>query len=219
MRIVVRQCFAPSPIASALANLFSSVSKICAALPEFNSTFTADADVVVTLGDRDQFDRWHVRADALGFHAVASGTQYDTEEDELEGVNGWIDVNEKNEAVINIGAAVELCREHASEGSDEDDDAAFMVSMIVTPIHEIMHVAEFLEKSRGRSPIEVFDEDLGEAGLRAILEDDDAEDRVEAISLGIAEHLYSSSAAIRSAVADVMTTVSRGRKTRAGVSI
>ncbi len=218
MRISVSQCFTSSPLAVALARLFSTVSQLCAALPEFNGTFTADADVVVTLGDRDQFDKWHVRADALGFHAVASGTQYDTEEDELEGVNGWLDVNERNEAVINIGAAVELCREHAADWPDEEDDVSFMISMIVTPIHELLHVAEFLEGSRGRSPIEVFDEDRGEAGLRAILEDD-AEDRVEAMSLGIAEHLYSSSTAIRSAVADVMTIASRGRKTRAGVSI
>lgn len=219
MRISVSQCFAPSPIASALADLFSSVSHLCAALPEFNGSFTSDADVVVTLGDRDQCDKWHVKADALGFHAVASGTQYDTEEDELEGVNGWIDVNEKNEAVINISAAVDLCREHAAVRVDEDDDVSFMISMIVTPIHEMLHVAEFLERSRGRSPIEVFDDDRGEAGLHAILEGDDAEDRVEAISLGIAEHLYSSSARIRSAVADVMTIVSRGRKTKVEVSI
>jgi hypothetical protein len=219
MRISVSHSFASSPLGSALGNLFSKVSHLCAALPEFNGTYTADADVIVTLGGGDQCDKWHVRADALGFHAVASGTQFDTEEDELEGVNGWIDVNEKNEAVVNMSAAVELCRARATGSSDEEADISFMVSMMVTPIHEMLHVAEFLEKSRGRSPVEVFDEDNGEAGLRAILEDDNTEDRVEAISLEIAELLYSSSEAIRSGVADVLRAIAPARTASSAISI
>lgn len=207
MRISVEAAYETTPLAAALGRLFADVSMACAGLPEFNGNFSQDAAVLVTLGGADQSDRWHVRQDALGFHAVASGTQYDTLDDEIQGVNGWIDVNEKNEAVVNVSAAVELCLEHAQHRHDEEDDVSFMISMIVTPIHEILHVAEFLQRSQGRTPLEVFDEEQGEIGLRAILEDDNTEDRVENVSLRIAEDLNASNAIIRSGIEDVLRIV------------
>lgn len=190
MRIHVTRNFAPSPLASALGDLFADVAHRCAQLPEFSGRFSAAADVEVMLGDVEQCEKWHVRPDALGFHAVSTGVQYDSLEDEIRGENGWRDVNEKNEAVINISAAVELCLQHADARCDEEDDISFMISMVVTPIHEMLHVAEFLERSRGRTPLEVFDQNQGEAGLRTLLEDDGTEDRVEGISLRIAEDLH-----------------------------
>lgn len=209
MRISVEAAHETAPLAASLGRLFADVSVACAKLPEFSGSFSRDAAVLVTLGGAVQCDRWHVRQDVLGFHAVASGTQYDTIDDEIRGVNGWIDVNEKNEAVVNVDAAVELCLEHAQHRHDEEDDVSFMISMIVTPIHEILHVAEFLQRSRGRTPLEVFDEDDGEIGLRAILEDDNTEDRVETVSLRIAEDLHASNASVRSGIEDVLRIVNR----------
>jgi len=219
MRISVDIAHGTTPLEAALGRLFSDVSLACSTFSEFNGHFTREADVVVTLGGVDQCERWHVRPDALGFHAVASGTQYDTLDDEIRGLNGWIDVNEKNEAVVNVSAAVELCLHHAGQRQDDEDDISFMISMIVTPIHEMLHVAEFLERSMGRTPLEVYDENDAEMGLRAILEDDNTEDRVETTSLHIAESLYASNASIRNAMGEVLRISVRDHQIAGGISI
>lgn len=215
MRISVDSKYEASPLATALGSLFSEVSLICADLPEFIGNHVRDAEVVVTLGGTDQCDHWHVRPDALGFHAVATGTQYDSLEDEFRGINGWIDVNERNEAVVNMTAAVELCIDQI----EEEADVSFMISMMVTPIHELMHVAEFLERSRGRCPVEVYDEDQGQDGLRAILGDDGTEDRVESISLRIAEELHSSYPGLNAKMEEVLRLAIEERRASLELSI
>lgn len=209
MRISIEHGYALSPIASAIGNLFSTVATLCETHHEFDKPGLSDAEIVFTLGGREHCDRWDVRSDALGFQAVASSTRYDSDEDCLEGVNGWIDVNEKNEAIINIAAAEDLCSDYGLHPRDREDDLSFMISMIVTPIHELKHVAEFLERSGGRCPVQVFDEDGGEASLRELTQDG-GEDRVESISLVIAEQMYASSQKVRSEVADVLNQLKRG---------
>lgn len=215
MLITVDRKFPPRPLEATFGDLFEEVVRACQKLPDFNLLHTAEAPVSVTLGGAAECDQWDVRKDALGFHAVASGLRYDTDEDCIDGVNGWYDVNEKNEAVVNIDAAVELyCQQ------DEEDDDSFWISMIVTPVHEIMHVAEFLDRSRGRTPVEVFDEDGGEYGLRTILDLDDCgtEDRVESLSLRIAERLYAGMPGVRAKV-EAIRTVARAEHRSRAVSI
>jgi hypothetical protein len=209
MRIKISRNHSDVPIAATLSKLFEMVSRECASMAQIHSRVSPETEVIVTIGGSSDCEKWDVRPDALGFHAVASATRYDTDEDCIQGINGWLDVNENNEVVINVDAAVELCVEHAQHSRNELDDISFMISMMTTPIHELMHMIEFLERSGGRTPVEVFDEDKGELGLRAILNDEHAEDRVESIALSIAEDMHAHDAEIRNAATSVLETLSR----------
>lgn len=102
---------------------------------------------------------WGVDEDALGFHAVLATVQ---EENEDTGdIDYRLSLPGDHRCYVNL-AGVYLALQ------DNEDDQAARLSALMTLPHEMAHVALFARHTQGRSPLQVFDEDGGEAGIQDV---------------------------------------------------
>lgn len=211
MKPLIESTYSRSEIADALASLFSSVVHLAVERPEITRPSGNGLDVIVTLGGYGDCKKWDVGLSALGFQAVSSMMHFDLDDDGEEVGDGWFDVNEQNEIVVNVEMAEMVCVEHSMGISAEVDDIDFMTSLIVTPIHELIHIADWFDKSGGRTPLQIFDEERGEVTLAKMVEDTDetTEDRIETQSLMIAEELVVSYPSLRDEISHVLTLLPR----------
>lgn len=97
---------------------------------------------------------WNVSPKALGFHAVAARVE--------EGDESWLDLPDHHQCYVNLPNHVRVL------DNSLDDEASRLAGLMTLP-HEMAHVALFARAAGGRTPLEVFDEDGGETGLRALL--------------------------------------------------
>lgn len=140
---------------TALANLF--IDMFPSAVAAANTMFPLPEQVTayVTLGGEQEAYDWECDLESLGFHAVAAH--------KVDGDTGehYIDVNEHNEAVINLSALALTIED------DSGDDASIKAGLVTMP-HEMAHVLAWLIASKGKSPMQVFDDEDGEPALKRI---------------------------------------------------
>jgi hypothetical protein len=136
------------------------------------------------LGGVEQCRFWGVTEKALGFHAVAARKE---DEDGEE----WYEVNEHHEVHLNLDCAIaELSRYWDGETPALEREIE-LESLLVTAPHELLHVIDWLKAASGRTPLEVFDEEDGEASIMQIqkaiaaVDHGCSEDRIERVARDI----------------------------------
>jgi hypothetical protein len=142
--------------------------------PEF--AIWPDIEVQIVLGGADECAFWNVDQGALGFHAIAALKS--------EGDDEFFEVNENHEVHLNIESGTQVIASIMPNSPSDRDIEIDTASLLVTAPHELLHLAEWLEAARGRTPLQVFDQDEGEIGIRRIQQGIEpgsrvAEDRVE----------------------------------------
>ncbi|MGY3582294.1 hypothetical protein ACVIGB_000781 [Bradyrhizobium sp. USDA 4341] len=135
-----------------------------------------DIEVQVVLGGADECAFWNVDQRALGFHAIAALKSEDDDE--------FFEVNENHEIHLNVESGTQVVASIVATPSSDRDIEIDLASLLVTAPHELLHLREWLQAARGRTPLQVFDQDEGEIGVRRIQQGIEpssgvAEDRVE----------------------------------------
>lgn len=139
-------------------------------------------EVHVVLGGEDEADHWGADGDALGFFAVTTPKRIDD--------NGeYIDVNERLEVHLNLDHAMDLFA-----NAPKDELHIELESWLVTLPHELLHVADWMKATEGKTPLQLYDDEKGEIDVARILnsinrsyEDAglDAEDEIDEIAMRI----------------------------------
>jgi hypothetical protein len=142
--------------------------------PEF--AVWPDVEVQVVLGGAEECAFWNVDQRALGFHAIAARKS--------EGDVDFFEVNEYHEIHLNIESGTQIIASIVANSSSDRDTEIDVASLLVTAPHELLHLTEWLRAAGGRTPLQVFDQDEGEIGIRRVQQgikprSSIAEDRVE----------------------------------------
>lgn len=95
---------------------------------------------------------WNGDSDAMGFHAMIAQVQ---DEDDGE---YYLDIPDDHRCYVNLRAHDRECRE------DIPDESSVLAALATLP-HEMAHVALFARHTKGKTPLEVFDEGGGEGAL------------------------------------------------------
>lgn len=153
-----------------------------------------DVTVEVVLGGPEQAARWDVAEDALGFFPVCSRERFDA--DDLDEEDPWFDVPDGFECHVNLARVLAVVGEGWA-ADDEAGRAAELEAALVTVAHEILHALEWIRHTGGKTPVEVYDEGMGELSvgrtLAAIEEGRDrkgTEDEVEDLARGWVESVF-----------------------------
>jgi hypothetical protein len=163
MKVIVSRTgdWGPDDRRNILARMCEDFVDSIAASPELSVPESYPA-VRLVLSGAAEAHKWGVEADSIGFFAVMSPRQYDDEDVDEE--NPWFDVNESLEVHLNMDVAAGLF-EHVSR----DDMRIELEAWLVTSPHELLHVADWMKATEGRTPIEVFDAGKGEFEVAAVL--------------------------------------------------
>lgn len=143
---------------AALAKVFIDLFPAAVAATSKLHCLAEGSSAYVILGGEHECADWGMSKLPLGFHAVLSDRREDEETDEE-----YFDVNERNEAVINLEA---LAHTIAEDGAD----LASLEAGLVTMPHEMAHIAAWLIASQGRTPLQVFDDEGGEWEVKKMLD-------------------------------------------------
>lgn len=135
----------------------------------------ASADVFVVLSGDDEADHWGIDGEAVGYFAVMSPRRIDDS-------GQWCDVNERLEVHLELDVALPLLAEAGREEIETELEA-----WLTTIPHELLHVAEWLAATGGKTPVEVFDEGKGELAIKAVF--DGMESAAEASGEGIEDRV------------------------------
>lgn len=147
-----------------LAEICSAFADRVALEPEL--AVAADVAVRLVLGGNEEAEQWDVAAGHVGFFAVISARRADGEGDWSEADEHWFDVNEHLEAHVNLDAGLAVLEEDCS---DMADLAASLEAWLVTVPHELLHIADWVRETGGRTPLQVFDQGDGELAISRVL--------------------------------------------------
>jgi hypothetical protein len=113
-----------------------------------------ERDVRVVLGGIQDCKLWGVASDAVGFMAITSNPR-----------RRYVELNDRHEIRVNLDLASALL------GRSPADEAFHVevTSWLVTLPREVLNVIDWIEETRGLTPLQVFDFQGGLKGIRAVV--------------------------------------------------